>query len=90
MKHGMPGLPVHHQLLESTSLLYYYIAMVNSQWFSATEKAMAPHSSILAWKIPGVIFPPRKYLTMSGDILVVMTQAGGYYWHLVERGLGCC
>ena len=37
---------------------------------------------------PGVIFPPRKYLTMSGDILVVMTQAGGYF-HLVERGLGC-
>ena len=38
---SIPGLPVHHQLLEFT---IYYIYL--------TEKAMAPHSNTLAWKIP--------------------------------------
>ena len=40
MNHSMPGLTVHHQLPEFTQ--------THVHW----EKAMAPHSSTLAWKIP--------------------------------------
>ena len=43
MNHSTPGLPVHHQLPESTQTI--------------VEKAMATHSSTLSWKIPWVEEP---------------------------------
>ena len=49
MNCSMPGLPVHHQLPESTQ----------EDWASGAEKAMAPHSSTLAWKIPWTEEPGR-------------------------------
>ena len=47
MNRSTPGLPVHHELLEFTQ--------THVHW----EKAMAPHSSSLAWKIPWMEEPGR-------------------------------
>ena len=47
MNRSTPGLPVHHQLPEFT------------QTHVHREKAMAPHSSTLAWKIPWTEEPDR-------------------------------
>ena len=47
MNHSKPGLPVHHQLPEFTQ--------THVHW----EKAMATHSSTLAWKIPWTEDPGR-------------------------------
>ena len=64
---SMPGFPVHHQLLELAQTHVYQVGDAIQSILSSTipfsssfqpfpvsgsEKAMAPHSSTLAWKIP--------------------------------------
>ena len=62
-----PGLPVHHQLPEFTQT---HVHGVLKSWtrlsdftftfhFHALEEEMATHSSVLAWRIPGMVEPGR-------------------------------
>ena len=64
----MPGFPVHHQLPEFTQ--------THVHW----EKAMATHSSTLAWKIPWTEEPGRLQ-SMS-----VMTE--GHHFHFSLSCIG--
>ena len=52
MNRSTPGLPVHHQLLEFTQTHVHRVNTPNLLSFRQ-EKAVAPHSSTLAWKIHG-------------------------------------
>ena len=62
MNHSTPGLPVHHQLPEFTQNQWITEEIkegIKTTWRQRTEKAMAPHSSTLAWKIPRTEEPGR-------------------------------
>ena len=72
--HSMPGLTVHHQLLEFTQ--------THVHW----EKAMVPHSSTLAWKVPWTEEPGR--LQSMGSLESNMTERLHFHFSLSCIGEG--
>ena len=65
MNRSTPGLPVHHQLREFTQTHVHWVsdailvALICISWWHIMEKAMALHSSTLAWKIPWMEEPGK-------------------------------
>jgi len=80
MNCSTPGLPVHHQLLESTQT---YVNSVGEE--KVKEKATAPHSSTLAWNIPWTEEPGRLQSmrllsqTWLSDFIVT------FHFHALEK-----
>ena len=64
--------PSHPSRLIQNPCLSFLSHTANSCWLSILQKAMAPHSSTLAWKIPWTEEPER--LQSMGSLRV------GHYW----------